>query len=86
MSSKGIIYPFRNDEFNSETLEDYIKLFVTGRVRPINNEKFLLTIDEFVDRLLSNTKFISLTSFNQTVIDNTNQDVLVFFYSTEKDS
>jgi hypothetical protein len=47
VTSKGIIYPFRNEygELTPLSLEKYVKHFVTGMIRPLNNERFIKTID-----------------------------------------
>eukprot|EP00347_Sterkiella_histriomuscorum_P013442 403364691 len=86
ISNKGIIYPFRDEQFNTESLDVYIKRYITGLIRPLNNENFYETIDNFVEKLLQHTKFISISMFKQAVFDSTGKDILVFFYSTEKDS
>ena len=86
ITNKVIIYPFREEQFNTESLEAYIKKYITGLIRPLNNENFYETIDNFVEKLLQHTKFISISMFKQAVLDSTGKDILVFFYSTEKDS
>ena len=61
---KGIIYPMRSlSDFHpnasklfEETLEKYIKAFITGRIRAINNDQFHLSLDQGMIKRLTHTQ------------------------------
>ena len=57
ITTRGIIYPFRNEygQLDPESLEKYLKAFTTGRVRPLNNEKFRESIDGQLFKRLTKT-------------------------------
>jgi hypothetical protein len=85
----GIVYPFRREEhgyLKPLSLESFVKKFVANRLTPFSNDTYPLTIDNSIYERLSHCSVYNQTDLNITLKEDHEQDVLIFFYSSEIDT